>query len=87
MEPISLEEFLAEVNSLNGPQPSNDYLTVKELCKLWDKNERIVRKYLNTAKDLGLLKVIRVTRMALDGKEYKCPAYSFKNVEKKKKSK
>jgi hypothetical protein len=87
MEPISLEEFLAEVNNLSGSKHSADYLTVREICAQWDKSERVVRKYLNTAKDLGLLKVVRVTRIALDGKEYKCPAYSFKNVEKKKKSK
>lgn len=77
MDPITLEEFLAEVNRLGVSTNNGGALTVRELMIKWGLNERTVRKYLGLAKNLGLLKVTKVSRIAIDGKEYQAPAYSF----------
>ena len=78
MEPITIEELLAEWESTE--QESSGW-TARELCELWGCNRNRVHGLLNEAKRRGRLVVGRKRVERIDGKVTWRPAYSITPAE------
>ena len=78
MTQIGHEEWLAELERLQGREQNDEGHTTRELAELWGCNHRTAVARLEEIHRAGRLIVGRKTVMAIDGRRARVPTYRLK---------
>lgn len=79
MEPITIDELLAELQKLGVKEDDQTgAMTVKELRKHWNKSDNVVRDILKRAAEADILVISKKIERTIDGRDFPIPAYHFK---------